>query len=259
MLTCPKCQSTLPLQGAQCPRCGADVNWWSSRGGQVYGPYDLATMQFCRQDGRVVDDDYVRCGEGLWQLARDVFPLNAPAAAAPPIVTASAPRTPASSSKGVYLAVGIAVMVVALLAMAVMAAFLFPVFARAREKAHSASCQMNLKQIGMALRMYSADYAGCLPPAGNWSASCATYLGGSSGGRDIFACPATPDKRQYVTDAKFGSAALDGLAKATPLTAILWCPPLDKAANTGPHNGGFNELHADGSVKWVQSLSTSGP
>jgi len=41
---------------------------------------------------------------------------------------------------------------------AILAAILFPVFARAREKARQASCVSNLKQIGLALRMYCQDY-----------------------------------------------------------------------------------------------------
>jgi len=41
---------------------------------------------------------------------------------------------------------------------AILAAILFPVFARAREKARQASCQSNLKQFGVAAAMYSQDY-----------------------------------------------------------------------------------------------------
>jgi len=41
---------------------------------------------------------------------------------------------------------------------AILAAILFPVFARAREKARQASCQSNLKQIALAAIMYSNDY-----------------------------------------------------------------------------------------------------
>ncbi len=40
---------------------------------------------------------------------------------------------------------------------AILAAILFPVFARAREKARQASCQSNLKQIGLAYMMYVQD------------------------------------------------------------------------------------------------------
>ena len=41
---------------------------------------------------------------------------------------------------------------------AILAAILFPVFARAREKARQASCLSNLKQIGLATIMYCGDY-----------------------------------------------------------------------------------------------------
>ena len=41
---------------------------------------------------------------------------------------------------------------------AILAAILFPVFAKAREKARTASCQSNLKQIVLAARMYAQDY-----------------------------------------------------------------------------------------------------
>ena len=41
---------------------------------------------------------------------------------------------------------------------AILAAILFPVFAQAREKARSASCLSNLKQIALSLQMYQQDY-----------------------------------------------------------------------------------------------------
>ncbi|RYZ80399.1 MAG: DUF1559 domain-containing protein [Proteobacteria bacterium] len=41
---------------------------------------------------------------------------------------------------------------------AILAAILFPVFARARENARKSSCQSNLKQIGLGLIQYSQDY-----------------------------------------------------------------------------------------------------
>jgi prepilin-type N-terminal cleavage/methylation domain-containing protein/prepilin-type processing-associated H-X9-DG protein len=41
---------------------------------------------------------------------------------------------------------------------ALLAAILFPVFARARENARRASCQSNLKQIGLGLLQYAQDY-----------------------------------------------------------------------------------------------------
>jgi prepilin-type N-terminal cleavage/methylation domain-containing protein/prepilin-type processing-associated H-X9-DG protein len=46
---------------------------------------------------------------------------------------------------------------------ALLAAILFPVFARARENARRASCQSNLKQIGLGFAQYIQDYDGGYP------------------------------------------------------------------------------------------------
>jgi prepilin-type N-terminal cleavage/methylation domain-containing protein/prepilin-type processing-associated H-X9-DG protein len=53
---------------------------------------------------------------------------------------------------------------------AILAAILFPVFARAREKARQASCQSNMKQLGLAAAMYSTDYDGIVVPVARWEA-----------------------------------------------------------------------------------------
>lgn len=64
---------------------------------------------------------------------------------------------------------------------AILAAILFPVFSRARAKARQAACLSNLKQLGLAVQMYSQDWDEMLPggaPAGmgpisefNWTYS----------------------------------------------------------------------------------------
>jgi prepilin-type N-terminal cleavage/methylation domain-containing protein len=41
---------------------------------------------------------------------------------------------------------------------AILAAILFPVFARAREKARQTSCLNNVKQIALGVLMYAQDY-----------------------------------------------------------------------------------------------------
>ena len=46
---------------------------------------------------------------------------------------------------------------------AILAAILFPVFAQAREKGRQAACMSNLRQIGLAIRMYETDYDELLP------------------------------------------------------------------------------------------------
>src|SRR5262245_64273013 len=55
---------------------------------------------------------------------------------------------------------------------AILAAILFPVFAQAREKARSATCLSNLRQIGLANQMYVQDYDEHFPFAGReWPAA----------------------------------------------------------------------------------------
>jgi prepilin-type N-terminal cleavage/methylation domain-containing protein/prepilin-type processing-associated H-X9-DG protein len=49
----------------------------------------------------------------------------------------------------------------------VLAAILFPVFAQAREKARQATCQSNLKQIGLAVGMYAQDFDSTYVPKYN--------------------------------------------------------------------------------------------
>jgi len=56
---------------------------------------------------------------------------------------------------------------------AILAAILFPVFARAREKARQASCTSNLKQLGLSMHMYAGDYDECFP-------LLRIYIGGSA-------------------------------------------------------------------------------
>jgi len=51
---------------------------------------------------------------------------------------------------------------------AILAAILFPVFAQAREKARTASCLSNTKQVGTAVQMYIQDYDEVFPMSDNF-------------------------------------------------------------------------------------------
>jgi prepilin-type N-terminal cleavage/methylation domain-containing protein/prepilin-type processing-associated H-X9-DG protein len=79
---------------------------------------------------------------------------------------------------------------------AILAAILFPVFARARENARRSSCQSNLKQIGLAMHQYTQDYDEKIVflyrlDTGNpqWSQFIYPYTKSSQ----IFVCPSTKD------------------------------------------------------------------
>ena len=75
---------------------------------------------------------------------------------------------------------------------AILAAILFPVFAKAREKARQSSCGSNLKQLSLAAAQYSQDYDGFIMPSwlnGRWWTTLSTpYIKNSQ----IFRCPSTP-------------------------------------------------------------------
>lgn len=66
----------------------------------------------------------------------------------------------------------------------ILAAILFPVFARARENARRASCQSNLKQLGLGFAQYLQDYDERYPFAGqkqDWANGGHWITGGASG------------------------------------------------------------------------------
>lgn len=79
---------------------------------------------------------------------------------------------------------------------AILAAILFPVFAKAREKARQTSCLANVKQISPALMMYAQDYDEHYLVAQEWDNGHGalychwfTYLYGYVKSKDVFYCP----------------------------------------------------------------------
>jgi len=100
---------------------------------------------------------------------------------------------------------------------AILAAILFPVFSRAREKARQISCLSNLRQSATAVGQYVQDYDEAFPMsvylAFNASAQpCAlTMLGAIEPyikNRQIYQCPSEP--RALNVDAAFRSLGLPG-------------------------------------------------
>jgi prepilin-type N-terminal cleavage/methylation domain-containing protein/prepilin-type processing-associated H-X9-DG protein len=114
---------------------------------------------------------------------------------------------------------------------ALLAAILFPVFARARENARKSSCMNNLKQIGVGLAQYSGDFDGFMPPrlqlvtggTIQWPTIMMPYIKNEQ----VFVCPSggtSPTLRTWVggsgtycdvMDTQFGTTlAGDGTLKA---------------------------------------------
>ncbi len=68
----------------------------------------------------------------------------------------------------------------------ILASILFPVFARARENARRASCQSNLKQIGLGFLMYAQDYDERLPTTANGISGTFLWPDGTTSGRSYW-------------------------------------------------------------------------
>ncbi len=99
---------------------------------------------------------------------------------------------------------------------AILAAILFPVFARAREKARQSSCTSNLKQLGTAMMMYVQDYDEVLPDllmgrdsspnSADWYAWTAVIMPYVSNGQ-VFVCPSA---RGWTKSTPGASGAIQG-------------------------------------------------
>jgi prepilin-type N-terminal cleavage/methylation domain-containing protein/prepilin-type processing-associated H-X9-DG protein len=108
---------------------------------------------------------------------------------------------------------------------AILAAILFPVFAKAREKARQTACLSNMKQCGIALTAYTTDWDGVLPLAcyfdlsrsGNysgltWADFISPYVSGGKIGRfgvDYMRCPSEPPRTDQNDPPDPGESPLD--------------------------------------------------
>jgi prepilin-type N-terminal cleavage/methylation domain-containing protein/prepilin-type processing-associated H-X9-DG protein len=114
---------------------------------------------------------------------------------------------------------------------AILAAILFPVFAQAREKARASACLSNLKQVGMATRMYTQDYDEVLVPSYLYNSSTTwewwfTLLQPYVKNQDVFVCPSWWDIDTHQT------------APRAPQQRIKWSYG---ANNWHWYPGGFNK------------------
>jgi prepilin-type N-terminal cleavage/methylation domain-containing protein/prepilin-type processing-associated H-X9-DG protein len=103
---------------------------------------------------------------------------------------------------------------------AILAAMLLPALSRAKAKATQTYCYNNLKQMGLAMLIYSDENQGRVPRGNEpfWWQVFIPYLGGTRAARDqygrvkVYTCPSYPDKRQvmcYVVNAWTFSSPLD--------------------------------------------------
>jgi prepilin-type processing-associated H-X9-DG protein len=165
---------------------------------------------------------------------------------------------------------------------AILAAILFPVFAKAREKARQSSCSSNVKQMVLGMLQYAQDYDEAYPMAGAvfvdpypWSTWIRKTTGADTwdvaGGAvypymknaQIFMCPSCRTPRYpgcgYEMNANCSRQSLGSLP-VPAATALLHESGCDDGAGTNAddvgwtrHNDGLNVGWADGHVKWLKS------
>jgi prepilin-type N-terminal cleavage/methylation domain-containing protein len=142
-------------------------------------------------------------------------------------------RTPASRIRGFTLIELLVVIAI----IAILAAILFPVFAKAREKANQATCLNNQRQMAVAISMYVQDYDEMFfpNPGGNaWSTYLAAYNEGS-----IYNCP-TYRLKGNATKPEYGfNSFLLGMAMGDiPQSAMtVMTADLDMNSTDGMTNG----------------------
>ncbi len=173
---------------------------------------------------------------------------------------------------------------------AILAAILFPVFARAREKARQTSCLSNVKQLGLGVMMYAQDYDEVLPvshnpevpsDANNWYEVIMPYVKN----QQIFTCPSASnqwlgygwnyDVLGYGSSSYCQECPLARLERPADILMIVdagnyivyhpnrygnqwYDPPTDNTLfnynyQGVRHNGGSNIAFCDGHAKWMQA------
>ncbi len=155
---------------------------------------------------------------------------------------------------------------------AILAAILFPVFARAREKARQASCQSNLKQIGLGVMMYLQDYDERFPGGGVWDAPNAqiwnpgwpgwisNVIGPYIKNNQLYECPsgtggwwANPATGQPINYGYnyvcFGGSKLAAVAEPASMI-MIW-------DSINPWSDGYGPIH-DRDLAWYKSQDWSG-
>ncbi len=171
---------------------------------------------------------------------------------------------------------------------AILAAILFPVFARARAKARQTSCLSNVKQISLALMMYAQDNDECYPVVNHttgygWWGGLLVYVKNSQ----VFRCPAyraasTDPPTDYLLNGLFAhGCAMGAIDRPAEQVCIAVRNPAWQEAGYHPwpddhttwddlsaytefaaaiattvHNDGSNYGFADGHAKWYKWANT---
>jgi len=148
---------------------------------------------------------------------------------------------------------------------AILAAILFPVFARARENARRSSCQSNEKQIALGFKQYLQDYDEKYPVAdANWPAAINVYTKSSQ----ILRCPSASSGTASDIDYSYNSSL--GAKRESQIQSsalVVLNAEADRGAATAAtapgttgrirHFEGSNYAFVDGHVKWLKQVPSA--
>ena len=125
---------------------------------------------------------------------------------------------------------------------AILAAILFPVFARARENARRSSCSSNLKQIGLGVIQYSQDYDERMVSVrinpgnvdnqgGAWPVLLQPYIKSYQ----LFACPSNTLNANTMQDSSPAGVAYTATSGLAPVSYVA---VMDSNDGSASNNGG---------------------
>jgi len=139
---------------------------------------------------------------------------------------------------------------------AILAAILFPVFARARENARRSSCQSNEKQIALGFKQYIQDNNERYPAASGWNTAILDYTKSEA----ILKCPSAAGAGtfDYSYNSNMGGKnenKVDNTASTILVAEATRSGGATSAASASAssrHFDGSNYAFVDGHVKWIK-------
>ena len=129
---------------------------------------------------------------------------------------------------------------------AILAAILFPVFAKAREKARQTMCLSNEKQISLAFMMYAEDYDETMAPAGAYQGTANAW---DPWGFDWYPW-------QIMVNPYIKSNAQSGNNGLTPPETVFACPSNYNTTDASAFLEGPYQFSSDYVVNFNQSFNT---
>jgi prepilin-type processing-associated H-X9-DG protein len=150
---------------------------------------------------------------------------------------------------------GLALSGVYALLLPVLMAILLPAFSQAKTTAQRVVCMTNLRQLSVAMNMYTVDYDGNYPTADKW---CDLLVQQAQVAEDLFRCPTAPEGT--CTYALNKNLYQPGAQSVPNMVAIFEAKPgWNQVGGSGLltteyHDGkGCNVGYVDGSVEFVRT------